>query len=243
MDDNTASSKDNCNYKEDLQQLAYAVSHDMREPLRMIASYLQLIDMEIGDNFDDETRIYMDNAIEGARRLNTYLDGLVEFSRVNTRGGDFLDCDTTQILEDVLLELGKEINGCDAEIACGKMPFIIADPSQLSQLLKHIIGNAVKFNEPSRRARIVIRCNDEQENWVFTISDNGIGMPKDQIPKAFGIFGKLQAKDAYPGCGIGLPVSRRILERHGGKIAIDSTVGEGTVVSFTIPKNPPMPQN
>ncbi|AQQ10357.1 Phytochrome-like protein cph1 [Sedimentisphaera cyanobacteriorum] len=222
-----------CSTEEDLQRLAYAVSHDMREPLRMIASYLQLIEMEIGDKFTEESRTYMDNALKGARDLNGFIDGLVEYSRVTTDGHKFELTDLNELIEDVKLDMRNEIKASGAEITYSQLPAILVDERQFLQLFRHIIDNSIKFQGESA-PKIRIYAEAKKGTVEFTVSDNGIGMHPENAQKAAGFFTKLNPREDHPGCGMGLAVVKRIVQRHGGELKIQSLPGHGTNIIFTI---------
>ncbi|ARN56572.1 sensor histidine kinase [Sedimentisphaera salicampi] len=219
--------------EEDLQQLAYAVSHDMREPLRMIASYLQLIEMELENKFTEDTRAYMDNALKGARDLNGFIDGLVEFSRVTTDAHKFELTDLNETIEDVKLDMRNEISESGAEVTASDMPEARVDETQILQLFRHIIDNSIKFRTESA-PKIHIKAAEKDGLIEFTVSDNGIGMEPDKTHKAAGFFTKLNPREEYPGCGMGLAVVKRIVQRHGGELKINSAPQKGTDIIFTI---------
>lgn len=220
----------------ELQQFAYIASHDLQEPLRMVASYLQLIQNRYKGRLDEDADEFIEFAVDGARRMKSMIEGLLSYSRVETRGGDFKPLDFNEALGLALKNLQSAIEESEAVITCDVLPLLQADPTQIIQLFQNLIGNAVKFRgaEPPR---IHVSARQEKGEWVFSVKDNGMGLNPKHKDKIFQIFQRLNRKSESPGAGIGLALCRRIVERHGGNIWVDSTPGEGAEFCFSIPDN------
>jgi signal transduction histidine kinase len=222
---------------EELQRFAYVASHDLQEPLRMVTSYLQLLVRRYGDRLDGDAQEFIDYAVDGAARMKQLINDLLAYSRVKTHGKEFQTTDAEEIVEDVLSNLSVLVEETDAVIGYDSLPQVRADPSQLRQLFQNLIGNAIKFHGQEDPE---VRISAQRENgaWLFSVADNGIGMDEKFQDRVFVIFQRLHTDDEYPGTGVGLAVSKRIVERHGGEIWFESQPGEGTTFYFTIPDEP-----
>ncbi|MGO9614512.1 MAG: sensor histidine kinase [Dissulfurispiraceae bacterium] len=221
---------------EELQQFAYIASHDLQEPLRMIASYLQLIEMRYKGRLDKDADEFIAFAVEGANRLQNMIVGLLAYSRVGTKGTPFAEANCSEVLEKAVSNLKITIEESGAIITSDRLPVINADESQLIQVFQNLISNAIKF-KGSEVPRIHISAEKKDMEWLFSVKDNGTGIPPQYKDRIFKIFQRLHGRE-YPGVGIGLSLCRRIVERHGGVIWFDSEAGEGTTFYFTIPINP-----
>ncbi|WP_436344009.1 PAS domain-containing sensor histidine kinase [Natronorubrum sp. FCH18a] len=219
---------------ERLEQFAYAVSHDLQEPLRMITSYLQLLEKRYSDAFDEDGEEFLEFAVDGAVRMRDMIDGLLEYSRVEMRGDPFAPVDLDAVLEDVLADLQVQIDESDAEITSESLPHAEGDASQLRQLFQNLLSNAIKYSgdEPPR---IHITAEQRGTEWTISIEDQGIGIDPDATDRIFEVFQRLHTQDEHAGTGIGLALCQRIVERHSGEIWVESTPGEGTTFSFTLP--------
>jgi PAS domain S-box-containing protein len=219
---------------ERLEQFAYAASHDLQEPLRMVSSYLQLIEGRYADDLDADGREFIDYAVDGAERMREMIDGLLEFSRIDSQGDPFEPVDLDAVLEDVLTDLQVMIEHSDAEVSVESLPEIRGDASQLRQLFQNLLSNAIEYSgdEPPRVRVAAERTGGE---WDISVADDGIGIHPDDQDRVFHVFQRLHSREEYDGTGIGLAICRRIVERHGGRIRVDSEPGEGTTFSFTIP--------
>ncbi|MCU7937244.1 MAG: response regulator [Candidatus Thiodiazotropha sp. (ex Dulcina madagascariensis)] len=219
---------------EELQAFAYGVSHDLQEPLRMVSRYLQLLRQRYQGKLDQDADEFIGFAVDGAERMSAMIDGLLAYSRLETQGQSFAETDIGQVLAEVLANLQLRIEEVGAEVSHGTLPTLLADAGQMQRLFQNLIGNALKFRgEHPPRVRVdAVRRDDE---WVFSVADNGIGIPPDQIERVFTLFQRLESRGDYPGMGIGLSVCRRIVERHGGRIWVDSEPGEGATFLFTLP--------
>lgn len=226
---------------DELQQFAYITSHDLQEPLRTIASFTQLLEKRYKSRLDSDADEYIDFVVDAAIRMKEMIQGLLYYSRVGTKGGEFKATDTEEVLKTALSNLHATIQENKAEITHGNLPIVIADKRQLIQLFQNLIGNAMKFRKPGVHPKIrIMAVMDEKKNeYIFSVSDNGIGMEPEYSGKIFEVFKRLHTIDEYRGAGIGLAISKRILERHGGHIWVKSSLGKGSTFYFTLtpPKN------
>ncbi|MGB9978507.1 PAS domain-containing sensor histidine kinase [Methanobacterium sp.] len=222
---------------EELQQFAYVSSHDLQEPLRTITSFTQLIERRYKDKLDSDADEFIEYIVEAAKRMQTLINDLLNYSRVATRGKEFELTDTEEILENTKSNLYASIKENSAEITSENLPEIMADKRQMIQLFQNLIGNAIKFKKPEIPPKIHIKAHkDEDRNeYVFSVKDNGIGMEPQYAERIFIIFQRLHTRDEYEGTGIGLAVSKRIVERHGGHIWVESEPSAGSTFYFTLP--------
>lgn len=218
----------------ELELFASIASHDLQEPLRMVASYVELLSQRYKPQLDDKAKRWIGFAVDGVVRMKQLINDLLEFSRVGTRGKPFAPTDCEITVKRVLQNLQQAIMESGAEIECGPLPTVYADETQLSQVLQNLIANAIKFRG-ERRPQIRIAADRRDGEFVFTVHDNGIGIDPQFKEKIFVIFQRLHTRDEYPGTGIGLAVCKKIIERHGGRIWFDSQPGQGTTFYFTIP--------
>ncbi|QLG49032.1 MEDS domain-containing protein [Natrinema halophilum] len=221
-----------------LKQFAYAASHDLQEPLRMVSSYLQLLEERYGDDFDENAQQYVDFAIDGADRMREMVDDLLAFSRVEQSEEEFEPVNCETVIEQVTSDLAVQIEESDPEIVVGSLPTVIASLEQLKQLFSNLISNALKYNE-SETPRIEISAEERPDYWEFVISDNGIGIDPTKTDRIFEVFKRLHHNDDYPGTGIGLSLCQEIVGNHDGDIWVDSEPGEGSTFTFTLPKRRP----
>jgi PAS domain S-box-containing protein len=218
---------------QDLQQFAYIASHDLQEPLRMIASYLQMIEKRYKNKLDKDADDFINFAVGGAVRMQDMINGLLLFSRVESRGKPFESVDTEAILKDVLVNLEVAISENKAVVTHDYLPSVMVDPSQLILVFQNLIVNAIKFHG-EEAPRIHISAEKKEKEWVFSVKDNGLGIDSQYNDKVFVLFQRLGG-DKYPGIGLGLTVCKRIIERHGGHIWFDSKLGKGVTFYFTVP--------
>ncbi len=219
---------------EDLRQFAYAASHDLQEPLRAVAGYCQLLQMEAKEELNAEALQFIHNAVEGTKRMQNLIHDLLDYSLVTTSEKSFRPTDCNQVLQDVLSDLEAPINDAQAVVTCLKMPTINADARQLKQLFQNLMSNAIKYRG-ARRPEIRITAERKELEWLFAVMDNGIGVDPRHEEKVFAIFQRLHTQDAYPGSGIGLAICKRVVENHTGKIWFESELGNGSCFYFTIP--------
>ncbi len=218
-----------------LQQFAYAASHDLQEPLRMISTYLQLLENRYKDELDEDAKDFIDFAVGGADRMREMVDDLLAFSRIEQSDGEFEPVEGDAIIDWVTDDLQLRIEENDAEIVTESLPTVIADSEQLEQLFNNLISNAIKYNN-SDTPRAEITAEERADHWEFSVADNGIGINSDQTDRIFEVFKRLHNDDEYPGTGIGLSLCQEIVENHGGKIGVDSELGEGSTFFFTLAK-------
>lgn len=219
----------------DLEQFAYAASHDLQEPLRLVAGYTELLAERYGDRLDDKGRKFIHYAADGARRMQALIQDLLTFSRVTTRGRDFEEVDVSSALESAIDNLSAAIEENGARVTRDRLPPVRGDESQLTLLFQNLIGNAIKFRGADP-PRVHVTAHAEDGNQVFSIRDNGIGIDAGHQERIFTIFQRLHSREEYPGTGVGLALCQRIVERHGGRIWCESTPGGGATFSFTLPK-------
>jgi signal transduction histidine kinase len=224
----------------ELEQFSYSISHDMRQPLRMISSYLQLLQNGLGDTLDAEKREFFNFAIDGAQRLDAMLRGLLDYSRIGRKGEPPAWIDSRAALDDALLFLRPAIAEAQAELRIdGEWPRLLASPDELLRLLQNLIGNALKFRVEGRPPVVTVSSEVINGHWRFCVADNGVGILPDQIGRLFQVFQRLQSRTAFEGTGIGLALCRKIAEHHGGKIWAESA-GEGLGSRFCVEL--PLPQ-
>lgn len=219
---------------QELEQFAYVASHDLQEPLRMVSSYMQLIERRYKGKLDADADQFIDFAVDGAKRMQALIQALLAYSRVGSRGKPLEPTSCSKVLEEVLSNLQIAIEEAGATVTHDELPMVMADATQLSQLLQNLISNALKFRG-TEAPLIHIGAKKEKGNWKFSVRDNGIGIEKQFFDRIFVIFQRLHTRGEYPGTGIGLAVCRKIVERHGGRIWLESEPGKGTTFYFTIP--------
>ena len=218
----------------ELERFAYVASHDLQEPLRMITSYLQLLERRYKDRLDGDALDFINYAVDGSNRMKTLINDLLAYSRVGTRGKEFTQVNCNEVLDHVLFSLQTLIDETNAEITFEPLPTIMGDTVQLEQLFQNLLGNALKFRG-EETPKIHIGLKKEEKNWLFSVRDNGIGIDPQFFEKVFIIFQRLHNREKYEGTGIGLAISKKIVERHGGRIWIESEPGNGSTFNFTIP--------
>ncbi|MDW5564172.1 MAG: PAS domain S-box protein [Methanomassiliicoccus sp.] len=219
---------------EELRQFAYVASHDLQEPLRMVTSYLGLLEKKFGNELSPQAKEFMGFAVDGSLRMKLLIDDLLEYSRIDSRPVNLEDVDMNIEAETVLHDLRSAIEEKEAEVIVNPLPTIRADDTQMKQLLTNLISNAIKFHghKPSRVEVSAITYGNE---FVFCVKDNGIGIDPRYADRLFKMFSRLHTKEEYPGTGIGLAICKKIVERHGGRIWFESESGKGTTFYFAIP--------
>lgn len=218
----------------ELEQFAYVASHDLQEPLRMVASFTQLIGKRYRGKLDQDADEFIGFAVDGATRMQRLINDLLAYSRVGTRGRPFKSTDCQVILREVGDNLMKAIEESSAVITHDPLPTVQGDEVQLLQLFQNLIGNAIKFRG-SAPPRIHVSAERRAHEWVFAIQDNGIGIAAEHHGRIFSIFQRLHQRSEYPGTGIGLAICKKIVERHGGRIWVKSRLGKGSTFYFSIP--------
>ena len=218
----------------DLQQFAYVASHDLQEPLRMVSSYTQLLARRYQGKLDADADEFIGYAVDGAFRMQDLINDLLAYSRIGTNGNPVEMADVNSVFDGVVASLRLTIENNDAAVTRDPLPTVRADASELVQILQNLIVNAIKFHgdEPPRVHVSAQRSGDE---WLFSVRDNGIGIEPEYGDRIFGIFQRLHTRDKYPGTGIGLAICKKVVERHAGRIWVESEAGKGSVFYFTLP--------
>jgi signal transduction histidine kinase len=219
----------------ELQQFVHISSHDLKEPLRMINSFVQLLQRHFENKLDATTEEYLRYVVEGAHRIQRLIDDLLSYTRLGARSISPQSVDVTEVVEEALSNLKLSIEESGAEISCGPMPPVEADRTHLVILFQNLIGNAIKFNG-GKKPVVRIQAKAEIDHWVFSVRDNGIGIEPRYFEKIFVVFQRLNAREEYPGTGIGLALCKKIVEQHNGKIWVESEPGNGSAFYFTIPQ-------
>jgi len=219
---------------QELEQFAYVASHDLQEPLRMVSSYTQLLAKNFKEKLDDKADMYINYAVDGAIRMQTLINDLLEYSRVSSRGKTFEKTDSHEILGNALAILKHTIDETGAIITNDDLPHVHVDANQFERIFVNLIGNAIKYRSKIKPV-IHISAGIKNNFWIFSVKDNGIGIDPKYKEKVFEIFQRLHTRSEYSGTGIGLAICKRIINRHGGKIWFESLPGEGTTFYFTIP--------
>jgi signal transduction histidine kinase len=222
----------------DLQQFAYVASHDLREPLRAVAGFLNLLDKHYSDKLNDEAREWIGYSVDAAKRMQSLVSDLLNYSRID-RGKQFEETDFNEVVNVVISDLRVSLDesGADIQVA-SRLPVIArADATQMRQVFQNLIDNAIKFRAPDRKPVVTVSAAEDGSHWIFTIRDNGIGFDMQHSERIFWMFQRLHTRDEYPGNGIGLSICKRIVERHKGSISVHSAPGDGTRFVFTVSKN------
>lgn len=218
---------------EELEQFAYVASHDLREPLRTVSAYLDLLEVKCSDELSEEARGYISVATEGARKMQRLISGLLRYSRIAAVTEAKGAVDTQAAVESALADLDALLRESGAEVEVAALPVVLGDEVQISQVFQNVLANAMKFRASDRPPCIRVRAERDETMWRFSIADNGIGIEPHAHERIFQIFQRL---DTTPeGSGIGLAVVRRIVHRHGGRIWVESVPGQGSTFCFTLP--------
>lgn len=219
----------------ELQQFAYVASHDLQEPLRMVASYTQLLARRYKGKLGEDADTFIGFAVDGATRMQQLIQDLLAYSRVGTRGKEFLPTDTNALVDQVIADLAPAIAESGATVTRDDLPTVSADALQLGQVFQNLIANAIKFRGDAA-PRVHVSARREGNQWAFAVSDNGIGIEPQYRDRIFVLFQRLHGQGEYPGTGIGLAICKKIVERHGGRIWVESEPGKGSTFTFTIPE-------
>jgi signal transduction histidine kinase len=222
---------------QDLEQFAYVASHDLQEPLRMVATYTQLLAERYRGKLDADADKYIHYAVDGALRMQKLVQDLLAFSRVGRQGEARVSTDCNAALKASLVNLEAGIRESGAVVEHSQLPAVIADGSQLVQVFQNLIGNAIKFRS-SETPLIRVSAELQGKEWLFSVADNGIGIAAEQAENVFVIFRRLHTHTEYPGNGIGLSICKKIIEQHGGRIWVESQPGHGSTFQFTLPVKP-----
>jgi signal transduction histidine kinase len=223
---------------QDLEQFAYVASHDLQEPLRMVATYTQLLAERYRGRLDADADKYIHYAVDGALRMQALVQDLLTFSRVGRQGTDLQSTDCNAVVETAVENLRAAVDESGARVTHDLLPTVMADGSQLLQAFQNLIGNALKFRGSDPPA-IHVSTSKKGREWVFSVADNGIGIAPEHAEIIFVIFKRLHTRTEYPGSGIGLSICKKIIERQGGRIWVESQPGQGATFKFTLPATGP----
>jgi len=217
----------------ELERFAYIASHDLQEPLRMVSSFTQLLEKRYKDKLDADAHDFINFAVDGARRMQNLINDLLAYSRVSPRGKPFEPTNTEEVFEAAVANLQIAIKESKSKVTHDALPSVMADEGQLVQVFQNLISNGIKFRgkEPPR---VQVSAMHKEGEWVFSVKDNGIGIDPQYFDRVFIIFQRLHGHE-YPGTGAGLSIAKRIVERHGGRIWVESEPGKGSVFYFSIP--------
>ena len=220
-----------------LENFAYLASHDLKEPLRVISNFAGLLERQIGSQIDEDAKESLGYIRDGVQVMNDNINDLLIFTNLDRQSSEltWVNCATSVFILERFLE--TEINASSANIQVGNLPErIYADRGRFRLLLQHLVGNALKFRKTDCSATVRISCEESDREWIFSVSDNGLGIEPEYHEKIFLLFKRLHNRTEYSGSGVGLSICQKIIEQHGGRIWLESEPGEGTTVSFTIPK-------
>lgn len=218
----------------ELELFAYKASHDLQEPLRMVSSFVQLLKYRYQDKLDSDANEFINFAVEGSNRMKDMINGLLAYSRVDSKGEELVPVDFEVVLKKALMHLMVIIEERNAKVTHDQMPKVMGDTIQLIILMQNLIHNSIKFC-PDKSPEIHIGCREEKDKWIISVKDNGIGINQNHLDKIFMIFYRYHPKDQFPGTGMGLAICKRIVERHGGRIWVESKEKEGAVFHFSLP--------
>ncbi len=228
---------------EDLERFAYVASHDLQKPLRSIVSFSQLLDRRYRGRLDEDADEYLHFIIEGGQRMQALIQDLLRISRVETAGEPLAPTDSGAVVAAALHSLETSLAKAGATVVVGDLPTVMADPAQLEQVFVNLIGNALKYHRPEAPLVVQISASRQGDWWEFAVADNGIGIAPEYFDRIFVIFERLHSKDEYEGTGIGLAVVRKIVERHGGRVRLESVQDGGACFSSHSrrPERPSLP--
>ncbi len=219
----------------DLEQFAYVASHDLQEPLRMVSSYVQLFEKRYHGLVDAQAAKYIAYAVEGAKRMQTLIAGLLEYSRVGRAAVEATEVRLGDLLDEVLQNLATSLAETGARVTCGDLPTVAGDAQQLLQVMQNLVANAEKFRRSGTSPKIHVSAERAGDLWVVSVADDGIGIEPEYFERVFVIFQRLHTRAEYPGTGIGLSICKKVVERHGGRIWVESAPGAGTTFRFSVP--------
>jgi light-regulated signal transduction histidine kinase (bacteriophytochrome) len=219
----------------DLEQFASVASHDLQEPLRLVRGFLTLLEQRHAPQLAEDAKKYIHYSVESAQRMSQLIADLLSYSRVGHKSGQFKPVETREALSSALENLRSSIEEAAAVVTHDALPAVNGDPVQLLQLFQNLIGNAIKFRNPARQCQIHIGARQEENMWRFSVHDNGIGIPKEAFDRVFLLFRRLHNRGEYAGTGIGLAICKKIVERHSGRIWVESVLGEGSTFCFLLP--------
>ena len=219
---------------EELGQFAYIASHDLQEPLRMVASYTQLLSRRYKGKLDADADEFIAFAVDGASRMQRLIEDLLAYSRVGTTGNELVDTSSEYALEQALQNLHWAIKDSGALVTHDPLPTVQADEMQLVQLFQNLVGNAIKYQNPGIPRVHISAARYGMARWTFAVKDNGLGIDPQYFERIFGMFQRLHKRDEFSGTGVGLAICKKIVERHGGTISVESRPGHGSTFSFAL---------
>jgi PAS domain S-box-containing protein len=225
----------------ELERFAYVASHDLQEPLRMVSSYTELLARRYTGRLDEDADTFIAYAVDGVHRMQRLINDLLVYSRVSTRDSDLRPTASGEALQQALANLSRTIEERGAVIDAGPLPDVLADPTQLTQLFQNLVSNAIKFQAEATTPQVTIRAHARDAAWEFSVQDNGIGIAADYFDRIFVLFQRLHTREAFTGTGMGLAICKKIVERHGGRIWVESTEDQGSTFFFTLPAAVPEP--
>jgi light-regulated signal transduction histidine kinase (bacteriophytochrome) len=217
-----------------LGQFAYIASHDLQEPLRMVASYTQLLSRRYKGKLDSNADEFIAFAVDGSNRMQQLIQDLLAYSRVGTKGSELLDTSSEKALGQALENLRGAIRESGALVTHDPLPTVLADRSQLAQLFQNLVGNAIKYQEGGTPQVHVSAAKNGGKKWEFSVRDNGLGIDPQYFERIFGMFQRLHKREEFAGTGIGLAICKKIVERHGGAISVESQPGQGSTFRFAL---------
>jgi light-regulated signal transduction histidine kinase (bacteriophytochrome) len=217
-----------------LEQFAYLASHDLQEPLRMVASYTQLLSRRYKGKLDSDADDFIAFAVDGAAHMQRLIHDLLAYSRVGTKAQQMRETSSEEALRQALMNLRGAIEDSGAQVTHDPLPIVVADEVQLVQVFQNLVGNAIKYQGPGVPQVHISAARSDGKKWVFSVQDNGLGIEPQYFDKIFGMFQRLHKRDEFSGTGIGLAICKKIVERHGGSIWVESQPGRGSTFRFAL---------
>lgn len=221
----------------ELEHFGFIASHDLKEPLRGVANYTQMLQLHLGSKFDEEAREFMKYILDSVTRVNGLIDDLLNYSRIGSGAPDFSEVDCTAVVSDVISNLETSIKECQCTISVSDLPVIRGNRTELTQLFQNLLSNSIKYRS-AIAPEINVQALRDETSWIFSVRDNGIGIDPKYFAKVFVLFQRLHGKDAYSGTGVGLAICKKVVERAGGKIWVESKPGRGSTFYFSLPALP-----
>jgi len=219
---------------EELGQFAYVASHDLQEPLRMVASYTQLLSRRYTGKLDSDADEFIAFAVDGANRMQRLIQDLLAYSRVGTKGKQLMHTSSEKALQQALMNLRGAIEDSDALVTYDPLPTVLADEIQLIQLFQNLVGNGIKYQSRGVPLVHISATRNAEEKWIFSVQDNGLGIDSQYFDRIFGMFQRLHKREEFAGTGMGLAICKKIVERHGGSISVESQPGLGSTFRFAL---------
>lgn len=220
----------------ELEHFAYSVSHDLKEPLRMVRSFMKLLEKRYGDQLNDRANKYIHFAVDGAERMNVLIDDLLEFSRVGRQNREFTKTDLNDVLEKVASLMGSLIEEQNSSITWPEMPTVMCQKAPIEQLFRNLFSNSIKYRKKNAPLVVEVSYEERSDRWLFSVKDNGIGIDPEYHSVIFDLFRRLELEVEVPGTGMGLAITKKIVEQHNGEIWVESEPGAGSTFYFTISK-------